>query len=256
MSELKLGKLPAKPRPKDIQFSEIVPRRASLIPAPVGFGHYDLFPEKGWGMLGNDNAGDCVWAGAAHETMLVNETHGVTVGFDDAVVLGDYSAVTGYDPVTGANDNGTDMHVANDYRRATGILDAAAPGVRHKIGAYVALEPGNWGQMLEALRAFDFVGIGFEFPGYAMDEFNAGKPWAYQAGGTIEGGHYTPVVGRPHAWTIDVVTWGQIQPMGRKFFETYCDEAYGVLTLESLNASGVTPEGLNLDALNAALAAL
>jgi hypothetical protein len=26
-----------------------------------------------WGMLGNDHYGDCVWAGAAHETMLWNK---------------------------------------------------------------------------------------------------------------------------------------------------------------------------------------
>ncbi len=90
-----------------------------------------------------------------------------------------------------------------------------------------------------------------------MAEFAAGKPWAYQPGQPAPTeGHYVPVVGRPHAWTIEVVTWGQTQAMGRRFFEAYCDEAYGILTEETLGVGGVTPEGLNLTALNAALAAL
>jgi hypothetical protein len=186
--------------------------------------------------------------------MMVNKMNGRDVEFNPAVVLADYAAVTGFDPSTGANDNGTDMHDALNYRRRTGVEDADL--ARHKIGAYVSLEPGNWHQTMEALRAFDFVAIGFEFPDYAMDQFAAGKPWSYRTGGTIEGGHYVPVVGRPHAWTLEVVTWGQIQPMGLRFFEHYCDEAYGVLTTETLSAGGVTPEGLDLSALQAALAAL
>lgn len=254
MTDLKLGKAPARPRPKDIVLSEIVAAGTVLFPAPVGFGHEGVLPAKGWGMLGNDSYGDCVWAGAAHETMMINRMNGRDVAFDDTGVLSDYSAVTGFNPADPNTDQGTDMHAAMDYRRATGVVDSA--GTRHQLGAYVSLEPGNWQQMLEALRAFDFVAIGFEFPGYAMDEFNAGKPWSFQKGGTIDGGHYVPVVGRTHAWTIEVVTWGQTQAMGRKFFEAYNDEGFGVLTSETLNAGGVTPEGLNVAALQAALAAL
>jgi hypothetical protein len=251
---MKLGKAPARPRPKDIVLGEIVKAGTTLRQAPVGFGHYTLFPVDGWGMLGNDAYGDCVFAGGDHETMMVNKMNGRDVPFVDANALGDYSAVTGFNPADPATDQGTDVHDALNYRRGTGLVDAS--GARHTIGAYVSLEPGSYGQTLEALYAFDFVAIGFEFPDYAMAEFNAGKPWAYQKGGTIDGGHYVPVVGRPHAWTIDVVTWGQIQPMGRRFFEAYCDEAFGVLTVETLNGTGRTPEGLDLDALNAALAAL
>ena len=250
----RLGKAPAAPRPKDIILTEIVRAGAVLPMAPVGFGHYQVFPAAGWGMLGNDRYGDCVWAGAAHETMMVNKMNGRDVEFNPAVVLADYAAVTGFVPATGANDNGTDVHDALNYRRQTGVEDADLG--RHKIGAYVSLEPGNWNQMLEALVAFDFVAIGFEFPDYAMAEFNAGKPWWYRRGGTIEGGHYVPVVGRPHTSSIEVVTWGQIQGMSRRFFETYCDEAYGVLTVETLSAGGTSPEGLDLSALQAAIAAL
>jgi hypothetical protein len=256
MPDLKLGKAPARPRPKDILLQEVVAAGVILPIAPAGFGHYKVFPPDGWGMLGNDEYGDCVFAGSAHETMMINKMNGRDVAFDPGVVLADYSAVTGFDPADPNTDQGTDMHDALNYRRNTGIQDSSEGSERHKIGAYVSLEPGNWHQMLEALRAFDFVAVGFLFPDYAMDQFKAGKPWAYRAGGHIEGGHYVPAVGRPHSWTIATVTWGQVQNMGRRFYEHYCDECYGVLTPETLSEAGKSPEGLDLTALNAALAAL
>lgn len=249
---MKLGKLPARPRPKDITFHQVATVPSALQPAPVGFGHYSLVPA--WGMLGNDQYGDCVWAGADHETMMLNAENERTVTFTPEDALADYAVVTGFDPANPATDQGTDVHAALDYRRQTGLRDSVSD--RHKIGAYVSLEPGDWTQMLEALRAFDFVAIGFEVPDYAMAQFSAGKPWSYQKGGTIEGGHYVPVVGRPHVSMIDVVTWGATQQMTRAFFHAYCDEAYGVVSAESLNAKDVTPEGLDMDALNAALGAL
>lgn len=256
MTALKLGKRAASPRPKDIHLAEIVPAGVTLMQAPVGFGHYLVEPADGWGLLGNDRYGDCVWAGGDHETMMINAMNGRTVAFTAADALADYAAVTGFNPHDPSTDQGTDVHAALDYRRHTGLIDTA--GHRHQIGAYVSLEPGSWPQMLEALDTFDFVAIGFAFPSYAMDQFNAGKPWAYRRGvdDHPNEGHYVPVVGRPHTWTIDVVTWGQIQRMSRKFFEVYCDEAYGVLTTETLSGAGRSPEGLDLSALRAALAAL
>lgn len=247
---MKLGKQPAKLDSRDLVFLDY--RTAATIPvAKVGYEHDIPAPI---GMLGNDRYGDCVWAGAAHETMLWNAAQGRAIPFDDKHVLADYSAVTGFDPNDPATDQGTDVHDALNYRRKTGVADMA--DLRHKLGAYVSLEPGNYHELLEALEVFEAVGIGFEFPDYAMDQFNAGKPWAYQPGGTIEGGHYVPVVGRTHAWTINVVTWGQLQPMGRRFFETYCDEAYGLLSAEMLNAEGLSLEGFNLAQLQADVAAL
>jgi len=242
VTELKLGKLPAKPRSTDLMFAHY--RDSASLSHPSRFGHYDIIPRDGWGMLGNDRYGDCVWAGAAHETMLWNKEAGRTVTFDDKSVLSDYAACTGFDPVTGANDNGTDVHNALSYRRHTGIVDAS--GKRHKIGAYVAIEPGNYEHLLDALYLFSAVGIGFEFPDYAIDEFNAGKPWTYRKGGTIEGGHYVCLVGKPNSLYIDPVSWAHLTGMTKRFFEHYCDEAYGILSTEMLNAQGVTLEGFNL----------
>jgi hypothetical protein len=251
MPDLKLGKAPASHDTRDLQFLDYRQTVTEIPIARIGYQHE--LPEP-IGMLGNDQYGDCVFAGAAHETMLWNWTQARAVPFTDEAVLGDYGAVTGFTPTDPSSDQGTDVHEALAYRRKTGIADAT--GQRHKIGAYVALEPGNWHELLEALEVFEAVGIGFEFPGYAMDQFNAGLRWSYRPGGTIEGGHYVPVVGRSHVSTITTITWGQKQDMTRAFFHAYCDEAYGLLSSEMLNVQGLSAEGFDLAQLQADVAAL
>lgn len=252
MTEYKLGKAPAKYDPKLIHLSEFESATKPPTIAPVGFGHYKTMSPD-WGMLGNDNVGDCVFAGAAHETMLLTKLGGPAAVFNDKAVLSDYSAVTGYNPANPNSDQGTDMGQAMSYRRHTGVVDAY--GKRHLVGAYLALEPGNWNQLLEALYAFEVVGIGIEFPGSAMDQFNANKPWTVVKGSSIEGGHYIPVVGRPTSTYAELVTWGRAIQMSKAFYQKYNDESYAFVSQEDLVA-GKSAEGYNLTDLGSILKAL
>jgi len=239
-----LGKKPATYDERDLQFAHYLDPAFALPPHPLNFGHEQAFPAKGWGMLGNDRAGDCVFAGGAHETMLWNAEAKNIVPFSDACVLSDYSALTGYDPSDPSTDQGTNVRDALKYRQKTGLIDAN--GVRHKIGAYVALEPGNLQQLLEALYLFGAVGGGFKFPDSAMKQFNKGKFWSVVPGANIEGGHYVPVVARRSL--IVGVTWAQTQPMTTTWYKVYNDEAWAILSPEMLS-SGKSPEGFDLPTL-------
>ena len=253
MSDLKLGKAPAAPRPTDFKFSEFA-ATISLPTVPSRFGHGNAYSD--WGMLGNDRYGDCVWAGAAHEHMLINKVvRGIDVPFDDQSVLSDYSAATGFDPSDPQTDNGTDVHEALSYRRKTGIVDAA--GTRHQIGAYVSLDPKSWQHLEQATYIFGAVGIGLEFPSSAMDQFHAGEPWDYVPGSSPDGGHYVPVVGSTHAADhATAVTWGKHQPFTQAFYEHYNDEAWVYITNEELRGDGTGLHGFDLEKLNAFLSAL
>jgi hypothetical protein len=254
MPELKLGKQPAAPRPTDFKFADFA-AGVTLPPAPSRFGHGNAYPD--WNMFGNDQYGDCVWAGAAHEHMLFNKVvHHVDVAFDDACVLGDYAAVTGFDPSDPSTDNGTSVHDALSYRRKTGIVDAN--GVRHKIGAYVALDPKNWEHLEQAAYIFGAVGIGFEFPETAMDQFHAGEPWDYVPGSPPpKDGHYVPVVGSLHAQDrATAITWGKRQVFTVAFYEQYNDEAWVYITPEELHGDGTGLHGFDTEKLNSYLAAL
>lgn len=243
MASLKLGKKPHEYDKRDLRLEDYM--TGALPQAPGSFGEEELVP-KDWGMLGNDEYGDCVFAGAAHETMLYNAMSRRDVQFDREVVLSDYAAVTGFDPNTGEGDNGTVVRDALNYRRKTGIEDAN--GSRHKIGAYVALEPGNLAHLKSAIYLFGAVGIGIEFPQSAMDQFNAGKPWSKVRGSRVEGGHYIPLVAERHHRFV-CVTWGKLQPMTQSFYQEYCDEAYALLSNEILNQEGKSILGFDLEQL-------
>lgn len=260
---LKLGKQASSPHPKDLQWRALA-ASVQLPAAPRRFGHANLFQD--WRMLGNgpddtvgpgfQGAGDCVWAGAAHEHRLINKlVHQVDVQFTGKNVIDDYSAVTGYVLDDDSTDNGTNVHEALDYRRKTGIRDAS--GVRHKIGAYVSLDPNDWEHLRQAVYIFGACGIGFRFPKSAWTQFHSGQPWdVVSADGGNDGGHYVPIMGAPAADRVGVVTWGKRQEMTRAFYERYNDETWVYITPEELNASGAGLHGFEIAKLNSFLAAL
>jgi hypothetical protein len=245
MPALRLGKKPATKDDRDLLFTKYLDA-TKLPPAPAEFGHETLFPPKGWGMLGNDEWGDCAWAGPAHETMLLTAEGGDPATFTTADVLSDYAAGTGFNESAGPpghnpTDNGSNVRDVLKYRRKTGIVDVTEK--RHKIGAFVKLEPKNLEQVYQALYIFQTVGIGLEFPGSAMEQFNEGKPWSVVEGAQIEGGHYVCCVAK--RTNLDIVTWGALQQMTAPFFEKYCDEAWAYISTEDLQKKE-NPDGFDL----------
>jgi len=256
MPGLRLGKQPATDDPRDLVFARYVD--TSKLPAPPAqFGHESLFAPKGWGMLGNDEWGDCAWAGPAHETMLLTKEASKPAPFTTQGVLSDYSAGTGFDPNAGPpgqnpTDKGSNVRQVLGYRRKTGIVDAH--GQRHKIGAFIKLKPASLEHVFQALYLFQVVGIGLAFPEFAMEQFNRGEPWdVIPNAPQPEGGHYVCCVGKRQ--NIDIVTWGALQQMTQAFFERYCDEAWTYISTEDLQG-GRDLEGFDLQQLQADLKAL
>lgn len=241
---LKLGKLPARPDAVTFKFGAY---GKTLPKPPAAAGHKDLI--QAWGMLGNDRYGDCVWAGAAHETMLWNKTAAKDVPFSDESVLSAYTAVTGFNPDDPSTDSGTDMQLAASYRRKTGMKDAN--GAMHTIAAYLAIQ--NVTELKQAIWLFEAVGIGVQFPASAMQQFNAGKPWTVVKS-QIEGGHYIPGLSYD-AKGIYVVTWGKVQLATWGFIKKYMDEAIVYLSPEMFT-NGKSIEGFDLVTLQKDIASL
>lgn len=249
----KLGKTIATPDERDFKLSRYLDIALPKPPKVFGFG----LLYKDWKTYGNDRWGDCVFAGAAHETMVWTKLrHGNPVSFSDGAVLSDYSALTGFDPHDPSSDQGTDMGEAAKYRQKTGVVDDH--GNRHKIAAYVWLDKGDWSQLVTAMFIFGCVGIGFYFPETAWDQFDQGLPWEpTNLDSPIDGGHYVPGVGTQMAsdW-LACVTWGKRQIMSREFYEDYSDEAVVYLSEEQIRSDGKGLHGFDLATLNADLAAL
>jgi hypothetical protein len=238
------GKLPATDFGEDnVLLSHVLAEALPQAPSVFGFGR--MFGD--WGMLANDRVGDCAWAGPAHETMAwtgIGNAGRRSAVFDDACVLADYSACTGYDPnaydpATGQNptDRGTSVSALMDYRRTRGIGDAS--GKRHTIDLAVRLEPVggpfDWNTFRDAVHTFGCVAVGTALPESAEQQFELHERWSYRAGSPILGGHYVPAIGSVAIDEITVVTWGRRQEMGQDFFEAYVDELWIPLSLEAMS---------------------
>jgi hypothetical protein len=238
---LKTGKKPATYDSHDLLYADFRPKDI-FIPDSQKWGFGTDFTN--WGMLGNgpDNSvfqgfggcGDCAWAGPAHETeQAAHEAKRTIPHFTGAVVVEQYSEYSGYNPQTGANDNGSNVRDVLNWRQNKGLRDA--DGNVHKIGSYVQLELGNWDHLREACFLFEAVGLGFEFPDSAMDQFNNGKPWTVVSGAQIDGGHYVPIVGHPASGWWTCVTWGQRQMLTVQFISKYADELWAWIDAERYN---------------------
>ena len=255
MNKYRTGKRPARHGAIRHKFKTFFDA-AELPTPPTVFGRTSYFPEDGWQMLYNDQAGCCVFSGGAHETMLWGALGGRSAPpFIDECIVSDYSAVTGYDPKqTDANgdnptDQGTDMVVAARYRRDTGLLDAH--GVRHKIDGYVSIETGNVEEVALAAYLFGAVGIGALLPDDAEDQFDANQPWSSSMKG--EDGHYFPIVGRNHKGELLAITWGRLQAVTYDWLAKNMDEGVAYLSLESLRTNTLLSQrGMDMAGLRAA----
>jgi hypothetical protein len=204
--------------------------------------------------LGNDRAGDCVFAGAAHEHMLWTlMSGGPRAHFTTRDVFSDYSAVTGFNPLVPATDQGTDVQQACAYRQKTGIIDTT--GIRHKIDAYAALRASDLDQLAQAVWIFGAAGVGVQFPASAEGQFNTNQPWSVVPGDKVNGGHYVPCVGRLANGNFAFITWGRLQEATPPWVKAYMDEGVAFLSHEVINNSTkVSPENFDLDLLNSYIA--
>jgi hypothetical protein len=250
---LKYGKRPARSDARDALYATFRAKLAAAgkLPAtpPPPWGHGNDFEGEAWLMLGNgpdetippewtaarEGCSDCAWACPAHIIMeLASNTGRPVPPFNGKVVVEQYAEYSGYDPTTGANDNGSDLREVLKWWQTKGIRDA--DGTIHKIGPFVALEPKNLEHLLECAHLFEFVMTGVEVPASAQHEFNEGKPWSVVPEAKIEGGHCVPFMGEPSASELAFVTWARRTLATNDFYTTYNDEAYAVITAEQFKA--------------------
>ncbi|MFI5252939.1 MAG: hypothetical protein ACHQQQ_10980 [Bacteroidota bacterium] len=240
-SKMKLGKRAPRHDPRTLQLGNYL--KADLLPTPPPV--VDWTPKvKNWGMMKNDSIGDCTCAAAGHLIMEWTANASREATPPDAAIVKAYAAITGYNPVTGANDNGaTETDVLN-YWRTKGIGG-------HKIIAYAALEPKNHDHIKDSVYLLGDVYIGLALPLSAQHQVvwtvPPGGPTGSGAPGSW-GGHAVPVVGYDSRG-LTVVTWGALKTMTWSFWEVYCDEAYAVLSHDWIGVKGNAPEGVDLSTL-------
>jgi hypothetical protein len=250
--KLKLGKQAARHDPRTLLMASYMTTELPAAPAT-----FDLTGKvMAWGMMENQDIGDCTCAAAGHLIMEWTANAGKKMFTPtDKQIVDAYSAITGYNPRTGANDNGAvELDVLN-YWRQSGIAG-------HKIAAYMALEPSNHNHIMDSVYIFEGCYIGVQLPVSAKDQIKNHQPWSVPPGGAIGdgkpgswGGHAVPVVAYDSRG-VTVVTWGALQTMTWSFWEAYCEEAYAVLSADYLTGKKTTPQGFSMRQLQEDLANL
>lgn len=192
-----------------------------------------------WPMYDNDRIGCCTCAGLGHAVQAwTTYGKGDTVTLPLSAVIGLYSAVSGYDPRTGANDKGAIEQNVLAYVQKYGIGG-------HKIRAFAQVNHKDLNEMKLALEFFGTVYVGFQVPQSAEIEFHANQVWDVRPGSPIVGGHAVDI----QKWDADYiycVTWGRLQAMTPEFWLSYGDEAWVIITDDWLNDKGLSPAGLNV----------
>jgi hypothetical protein len=232
-----LGKSGVKRSLKSLPLSNYMKASATAYP-PVCAYERDIQ----WGMLANDSLGDCTCADVLHHRMLqASVAHaGSPLAFTDADAINIYRAVGGYDG-TPATDNGAVMLDVQNYCKAN-----------MPVQGFVTLDAGNLDQIKAACYIFGGVDIGLQVPAYIMN-VPAGGSWSdIGADATIEGGHAVLACGYGRSG-FRVVSWGTTYTANWQFWSQYVDEAYAWVSTDWIKASGVSPAGIDMQALLADL---
>lgn len=244
-----LGRQPARRDPRTLRLARyIAPEVLANVPPMFNWGT----AVRDWGMMRNDELGDCTAASVAHiilaHTAWTQPAAPVRLTDDQVVDL--YSATSGYRPSNPATDRGAvELDVLN-YWRQEGVAG-------HKINAYAAVSLDNPLLLRAAIWLFGAVYAGVDLPLRAQDQTG---PWFLddwkltgQAKPGSWGGHAVPLIGYDTR-AFNCITWGQPQWMTEDWWLAYGSEAYAVVSPDWAPPAGVAPNHLNINQLMADLA--
>jgi len=245
---MKLGKHPPEIDQRTLMFGKYL--LPSLPPNPPA-ADYSKAVSK-WGMMGNDQYGDCTCAAAGHMVLEWTANNGKALVISDSDILKAYNHFA-----HGNADAGANMLQVLRYWRKTGIGG-------DKISAFAALAARNLEQVKSSVELFGSCYIGVALPDFAVPATGdfLSIPWVLPASGPVgdaapnpSNGHCIPAVGYD-ASNLYIVTWGAVKSMSWGFYQAYMDEAYAVLSADWLGSGAAAPNGFDLAALKKDLSAL
>lgn len=240
-----------------LSLSDYLVADAPEVPTQVHRSHLN-FP---WGMLLNDQLGDCGEAMAIHASEAFHLDAATSVpNYTDKDAEYLYEKVAGYVPGDPNTDQGTDNHLLVEYWERHGIrcladrnehsaLDAQAEEdaktPTHKIAGSLFVDPSDVALAQRAI--WEFVVL-FWAVGLPITAKNATR-WEDVGGGADGevaswGYHDVPFLSYDSKWFRNV-TWGTELLVSYGFKAKYGVESFVVVTEEMLNQDGVSPAGFD-----------
>lgn len=251
----KLGKRAPRLDRRTFKLAKYLP--AIVPPPPVAVGYMRQVMD--WGMMLNDELGDCVPAAAGHMVQQWTAYAGVERVLSDKAILRAYEDVGGYVEGDPSTDNGTDMLSFLKYWRSPGMPNA------HRIVAFVSVDTTRPDEVRQAIHLFGNCFLGIQLPVSVQGEDVWSVPHSGPFGDASPGswgGHCVPLMAyrqdrvNPNRGTYTAVSWGAPLTVTPAFLRIYADEAYAVLSQDWIERSGMAPSMFDLAALRADLATL
>ena len=218
--QFKLGKLDPKPLSGVGLISEY---ETKALPTPPNF--VPVPAVSNWGILGNDQYGDCTIAGAGHLDMAWD----IEVNESDPIP-NTAETTKEYFNLTGGQDTGlAETDVLNHWLK-TGLFG-------YEISAFAPLAYNTKLSLQQATAFYGSVYFGVQLPQSAQDQFTPGgvSTWSVVPGSPIEGGHCIVGVGY-NAAGIQVITWGQVVTATWNWIAQYVEEAYVIIPKQFVQA--------------------
>src|SRR5579859_3410840 len=187
-----------------------------------------------WGMMGNDQYGDCTIAAVGHAIQ------DVTANASTEYTIPDSTIVSTYFTLTGGPDSGLVELDVLKYWQQNGI------GGHHNT-AYARCSTTNLDDVRACINLFGFCYIGFIVPSNCIQQFDAGQPWDASGSPTNEGHAVIALDFDENGGKC--VTWDKVQSFTWDWWHKFVDEAWGVVLPEWIEANGQSPSGLNLQQL-------
>lgn len=228
--------------------------KATTWPAVPPQGWENAVSPSAWGMLGNDQYGDCAEAGILHliQGQAANTFNPLTATTAQALAL--YSAITGFNPDDPSTDQGTALTDLLAYVQKNGVemTDATGKTVTVEVVGSASLDISSVQQRRYAAYTFGGNYLGINCPQQCEDDTSN---WNFAAGLPIAGGHCIPQEGEGSQGG-KIVSWGMVIPVSNAFIAGYLEEAYVIVTKAWLNSKAVSPTGMDLNGLVSAMKGL
>jgi len=212
-----LGKLPAK-RPDGLHMLAFYQSN----PLPKAPDKVNVPGVADWQMLGNDQYGDCTFAGIAHAKMATAQVLDLT----EPVPTSD-EVVNAYLSFTGNQDAGAVEADLLKFWQSNEILGG-------KIAAYAPTDKADQDELKSVIASYGLAYIGIQVPAVCQQQFAQRQPWALTgtpADNNIVGGHCIILVGYDEQYFYGV-TWGAVQAIEWTWLQSYLEESWAIITPE------------------------
>lgn len=251
---MKLGRLPRKYNPRIPHLSALMAGRKALSPPPSSCDYTVGLPAD-LGEFANNTLGDCTCAGMYHalQVWTANANPPIDTEPDSNAILL-YSDACGYVPGNATTDQGGVEQDVLTYAMLSGLPMGTSGTDRHRITAFVEVDPRNQADIEITIADCGVCYIGFNVADYAMT--TVGQLWDVRPGTpNIIGGHCV-ILAAYDSVGPTCITWGKTQKMTWGFFQAFTDEAYALADADWIRTTGTSPAGLSITDLETQMQAL